>query len=197
MWGHSTLGGIFTEHVFGACMAKLSPCPYGAPGEQLWVRETWRAFGGVDARFQYKADNAVRESRAAMLVKSVPWDSMSQATRTALADVVYNDGGIGLADAQWRTPIFMPRVASRIDLEIVSVRVERLHEITIADAEAEGAEFTDGIGWSFGMATKLGTTSIGAFLGVWDTINGAGSWASNPWVWRIEFKRIDATPEPQ
>jgi len=102
----------------------------------------------------------------------------------------------GLGARMETMPIFhMPRWASRITLEITGVRVERLNSITDDDAIAEGIQRgRDGLFNGAPHAIK-GTprafhTAIGAFDDLWTHINGAGSWASNPWVWVIEFRRI-------
>jgi hypothetical protein len=77
----------------------------------------------------------------------------------------------------------MPRWASRITLEVTGVRVERLHDITEADAETEG----------FHRAGCGGEGNVRTFARTWDQINGPESWAANPWVWVVSFKRIEAT----
>lgn len=79
----------------------------------------------------------------------------------------------------------MPRWASRITLEIVAVRVERLNDISEADAAAEGIEPMF-LGDTDEMK-RLGARV--AFKSLWESINGAGSWEANPWVWVIEFRR--------
>jgi hypothetical protein len=146
--------------------------PYGAPGDRLWVRETWRAHpeSGLP---EYRADDDF-------------------------------DG------VRWSPSIFMPRWASRIDLVVVSVHVERLKDITAADAMAEGAHRRDAeldaygqerAGWSMrcphpidddpirGWEQCLGTARF-AFGNGWDQINGKRApWDSNPWVWVVEFRR--------
>lgn len=76
----------------------------------------------------------------------------------------------------WKPSIFMPRWASRITLEIVRIRVERLQDISAADAQAEGIK-------------KVSTARL-SYCALWESINGKGSWAKNPWVWVIEFKRL-------
>ena len=78
-------------------------------------------------------------------------------------------------DWKWKSPIFMPRAASRITLEIISVRVEKLGSITPADAVAEGMAIDD---------------AVHDYAVLWDKINGAGSWEANPFIWRIEFKKV-------
>ncbi len=136
-------------------------CPYGKPGDRLWVRETWapRAQGG----YWYAAD-----------------------PETAL----FKESWIGF---KWRPSIFMPRSASRITLEIIGVRVERLQEISEADALAEGIVRWDSPGAHYMFAINEagdynGPTARLVYQGLWDRINGVDSWASNPWVWVIEFK---------
>ena len=83
---------------------------------------------------------------------------------------------------KWRPSIFMPRWASRITLEITNIRVERLQRITKDDSRAEG------IG---GISVRGEDTTRMAFAHLWDTINSKRApWASNPWVWVVEFRRI-------
>jgi len=90
-------------------------------------------------------------------------------------------------DNRWRSPIHMPRWASRILLEVTDVRVERVQEIGEADAECEG------VGWDCcGEGENDPRTPREAFCGLWDSINAKRgySWKSNPWIWAITFKRI-------
>lgn len=124
--------------------AKMLRNPYGERGDRLWVKETWRVRGGKEYEYQ----------------KHQP-------------SVVYR-ADVGEFDIEeWRPSIFMPRWASRITLEIEHDRVERLHDITEDDAQAEGCD-------PFRVAYKI----------LWNSINGHGSWHLNPWVWVIEFKRV-------
>lgn len=92
----------------------------------------------------------------------------------------------------WRPSIFCTRKASRITLEITAVRVERLNDISETDAIAEGATITDAIVRN--DAIHASRAWIEAYRQLWESINGAGSWAANPWVWVIEFK-ADRTKE--
>jgi hypothetical protein len=129
-------------------------CPYGQPGDHLWVRETFTAFD--DSHIQYRAD--YRSDPAGEKAHGVVW-----------------------------TPsIHMPRLASRITLEIVSVRVERLHDISEADAKAEGTPKP------IQISDDDPRTYRDAFGDLWELINGDGSWDANPWVWVVEFKRVTA-----
>jgi hypothetical protein len=155
----------------GDVYGRLS-CPYGQPGDKLWVRETWAA-----VRF---SDDDVRESHDIPPAKTDYW------TTAYKADGVYEDNSDDRGFA-WRPSIHMPRWASRITLEIVSVRVERLQDITEADAIAEGcadSQMVDGV--------PMWNSAVEAYAELWDAINGPGSWAANPWVWVVEFKRLES-----
>lgn len=131
-------------------------CPYGRPGDRLWVRETWAtSIGTGEQRVMYKAGK---------------------------------EGGYGEPEYGWKSPIFMPRWASRITLEITDVRAERVQDTSIEDVLAEGIKEVRG--QHSGEHWREGTG--GEFVRLWDSINvkrGFG-WESNPWVWAITFKRI-------
>src|SRR6478752_498640 len=129
-------------------------CFYGAVGDRLWVRETWYS--------------SITETENPDSVCYRADDEMLSWFR----EKAY----------KWKPSIFMPRWASRITLEIVSVRCERLQNITEADAIAEG--ITD----SF-PEVECDSYRDGYRI-LWNTINGAGSWDANPWVWLVEFKRL-------
>lgn len=126
------------------CLRSL--CPYGQPGDHLWVRETWTHFGGFLPDIGYRATGEEAAER----------------------DPDFD---------HWRPSIFMPRWASRITLEIVNVRAERLQAITDADILAEGFP-ADPPSYAEGLA------------GTWNKINGDGAWESDPWVWVVEFRRV-------
>ena len=117
LWSFDGSYGQFAEHVFGSCMAKLAPCPYGAPGERLWVREAWGFDSGVRGDFRPLGRNDL--------------SGMDLLTHT----LYRADGGEA---PRWRPSIHMPRWASRITLEVTEVRVQRLHDISEEDALAEG-----------------------------------------------------------
>lgn len=146
------------------------PCPYGQPGDRLWVKEThWR--DDEDGSILYAAN---------------PDDA-------ALVDL--NKHESGLAKYNWKPSIFMRREYSRILLEIVSVRVERLQEISAADATAEGMtpKLRSDLGWASHEPSAEGfmlNEARHTYLKLWEAINGPGSWAANPWVWAVEFKRV-------
>lgn len=142
--------------------------PYGYAGDQLWVRETFRCEEvgeyGVDG-VRYKADDTFREIENSQEAS----DKWIEAYRE---------------DGKWRPSIFMPRWASRIQLEIVNVRVERVKSISEEDAKAEGVG-----AWH---DTPRGTMYSPEFKLLWNKINhvrGFG-WSLNPWVWVVEFKVV-------
>ncbi len=142
-------------------------CPYGQPGDRLWVRETFQRFSD-DGEIMYRAD-------------PVSFQAMNELKCDECQE------------ARWRPSIHMPRWASRILLEVASVRVERLNEISEADAIAEGVQPTGGGRYWLGAE---GLTPRGAardaYRDLWESINGAGAWDKNPWVWVVEFKRIES-----
>lgn len=163
--------------------------PYGIPGDRLWVRETWKPDDthelGTCVRF--KSDDAHWKPKY--------WN----------ADQGQWCEEQAMHASRWRPSIHMPRWASRITLEIVSVRVERLLQISEEDAIAEGAMRNDAPGeeWDGTYLTQRYIDGIeGAqndepygsardwYREVWEGINGPGSWKLNPWVWVVEFKGV-------
>lgn len=136
-------------------------CPYGQPGDRLWVRETW-----AQARAA-RHDQPLRDVIA------------YAADRESMADL------FGIPDRRWRPSIHMPRWASRITLEVTGVRVERLRDITPADAMAEGVTVPS---WD---GTTEALIYVEAYRDLWEQIHGAGAWRANPWVWVVEFRRIE------
>jgi hypothetical protein len=142
-------------------------CPYGAAGDSLYVKEVfWPAFKrtGTSNGCVYRADYL---------------------PPTQLDPQVANQKKV------WRSPIFMPRWASRITLEITAVRVERVQDITEADVEREGAfGVRDNLwGWENWEGGCWETPQL-AYQYLFDSINGKGSWAANPWCWCIEFAAV-------
>ncbi|HGY4508872.1 TPA: hypothetical protein ACNVCB_002851 [Klebsiella pneumoniae] len=174
------LNGNFYE-VFGSAWSKgmtsipavpghslSTRCPFGAVGDRIWVRET---FCPVDDT-QYGGEKWVDYRATPRYEASHPagWDSAP------------ND-----AEAlKWRPSIHMPRWASRILLEITGVRVERLNSISDADAKAEGCCYGRG-----GGVPDFAVTPADHFPTLWASIYGEESWKANPWVWVIEFKRVE------
>lgn len=145
-------------------------CPYGAAGDRLWVRETWADLTRTHGQTWEKFNTETRLYERG--IRPFVWFR---------ADGDQPDIGNGAMNSEpWKPSIFMPRWASRITLEITGVRVERLQDISDADCLAEGIE------WPYPSCA----TPRGAYRSVWEAINGAKSWAANPWVWVLEFKRM-------
>ena len=140
-------------------------CPYGQPGDLLWVRETFMPMPHLNAKAFYRASDR-------------------------------------LVGGRWSSPIHMPRTLSRLTLRIADVRVQRLQDISEADAVAEGVEpFTDFLpaghwrryrdgGWNAYVDNP-----IASYASLWTEINGPGSWDANPWVWALTFEVIKANVE--
>ena len=154
---------------FGLNAPPYYKCPYGNPGDRLWVRETWRPCG----------DDEMSMARIEALRPSIAYK----------ADEEWDN------DSKWKPSIHMPRWASRILLEITDIRVERLKEISGEDACLEGTGFIDRRG-DLCHAGNHPSYSISIFSRLWDSINGKKpgcSWANNPWVWVVEFKKVGDT----
>lgn len=154
----------------------VGPCPYGKAGDRLWVKETWKA----DQIWDGFRPIDIPEGEA------IIYTADEHATR-----IVPFGWGRG------RPSIFMSRAASRLTLELTDVRVERLNDINEEDALAEGMDvFSDGAGFTVPLANgKPGPwqrNAVDAYRNLWEVINGAGSWAANPLVWVLNFKRVEA-----
>ena len=177
-------GGWCDEH------GRPVPCPYGEPGDRLWVRETHfiNDFRGAKVPEAERADCEI----------------LYRATDEKMIANFEDDEGL-----VWKPSIHMPRWASRILLEITDIRVERLQDISESDGIAEGIYSENvivGANCNGGMHSEehadryffCGCVDEGyesacdAYAALWESINGTGSWAANPWVWVVEFKRIEA-----
>lgn len=155
-------------------------CPYGQVGDRLWVREAFRL---------------VKTLPGGAAGDSVPPSMVLDSTRKFEAD-----GATSLPDRVFGKlcpGIHMPRWFSRITLEITGVRVQRLNEISEEDARAEG--ITDGGCLNCGNSEtdceclNPRPDARDSFIHLWQSINGEGSWLSNPWVWVVEFKRLEGS----
>lgn len=158
-------------------------CPYGAPGDRLWVREA----------------HCIGISGLPNGMGIVP--IKSEAIKPGMK-VVYKQGAnYGDDPPPWRPSIHMPRWASRITLEITEIRVQRLQDISEEDAIAEGIERVGGAAscnpWKNYRLGKPGEMAMHcscptrSYMTLWESINGAGSWDANPWVWCVSFKRVN------
>lgn len=142
-------------------------CPYGVPGDRIWVRETFRVHSRATdvATLVYRA--SVRNS----------WTEQTHRVPVAVCNKP-------ATPEKWTPSIHMPRWASRILLEITDVRVERLRDLSEEDAKSEGITPSAGgvlPGWEYRIN----------FRDLWMDIYGTDNWEANPWVWVIEFKRVE------
>ena len=175
-------------------------CPYGQPGDRLVVREKWRIGAWDEDRGAVAIDYFDGPRRDWIEVPDPTLDGelfnrlWQQSTDDArAAGLTPDDDGRyrwapGESPCRWRQSINMPRWASRITLEITDVRVERLQDISEADAVAEGFKPIRPELLLDGLIARLGRSAVEEFRLVWESINGPGSWDANPWVWVIEFK---------
>ncbi|EOT6765125.1 hypothetical protein ACOA15_002383 [Klebsiella oxytoca] len=171
-------------------------CPFGAVGDRIWVRETWGVVShelDEDGRIQPWTPD-----RPATVIHEMPFGNgyySGHAIYAADGDFTWGDDD-GYEDGRscWKPSIHMPRAASRILLEITDVRVERLNAISEEDARAEG--IIDGGCLNCGEPEPCGCANpepdaTDAFAYLWQSIYGQESWNANPWVWVIEFKRVE------
>ncbi|HBW3593479.1 TPA: hypothetical protein MEZ67_000768 [Klebsiella pneumoniae] len=171
------------------------PCPFGAVGDRIWVRETW----GV-ASHAFSDDGLIIDwvpDRPATAIHEMPFGNgyySGYAIYAADGDFTWGDDD-GYEDGRscWKPSIHMPRAASRILLEITDVRVERLNAINEHDAQAEGVAKLRGGFWKHYQPgwTQHQLSARGSFVTLWKSIYGEESWNSSPWVWVIEFKRVE------
>lgn len=170
-------------------------CPYGILGDRLWVRETW-TFINIDSErkevcIDYNADGESLPNRPSIVVPQERFDAFYEKS-----------------DRYWknrkRPSIFMPRLASRITLEITDIRAQRVQEISEEDAKAEGCKASDVfLMTQVGLDGKehflppghpLPNTCRGAFAVLWDSINHKRDhgFDKNDWVWALSFRRVAA-----
>ena len=169
---------------------------FGKPGDGIWVRETWgvvsHAFSDDGLMIDWVPD------RPTTAIHEMPFGNgyySGYAIYAADGDFTWGDED-GYEDGRscWKPSIHMPRAASRILLEITNVRVERLNAISEEDARAEG--IIDGGCLNCGEPEPCGCANpepdaTDAFAYLWQSIYGQENWNANPWVWVIEFKRVE------
>lgn len=155
----------------------VARCPYGKPGDRLWVRETWQG---------------------PLFYDEIPEDWNSDKYKTpeycyykASGDSCdFTDSDDNFVE-RWSPSIHMPRWASRILLEVTNVRVERLHDISEEDAKAEGSYVCDYFGRRLlDQSSNQGCYKWG-YRSIWESLNGSGSWHLNPFVWVVEFRTLE------
>lgn len=147
-------------------------CPYGQPGDRLWVREAW--------------SKALHGCGVELLERWEPGKEGPFGVGAIYAATPHPGYSVG----KWKPSIHMPRWASRITLEITGVRVERLQDISEADAQAEGVEGPAYPSVEGGWIRDSNALWAGGYAALWESINGPESWDANPWVFVVEFKRL-------
>jgi hypothetical protein len=187
-------------------LPSVSDCPYGQPCDLLWVRETWQT--GVSSEGPQIAFASTRDvwdidawnGKDYGAGTSFNYGQCPKATwYTWLPDLLAGREGI------WRPAIHIPRWASRLTLELIEVRVQRLQEISEEDARAEGLSILtkdDGRTWKYGIPDHDGLPGNDddgwhwadwnadlrvAYARLWESLHGPGSWLANPWVWVVSF----------
>jgi hypothetical protein len=141
---------------------ELIKCPYGKPGDRLWVRETF-----VDAGTNTYTKKQGIQTLFYAASLPIPKENIKQ------------------FKGKWKPSIHMPRWASRLTLEVTNIRVERVQDISDEDILSEGFKMDNPAIFSLGYR--------GAFKSLWDSINAARGhgWEANPWVWVVEFKKLE------
>ncbi|ULK19895.1 hypothetical protein [Klebsiella pneumoniae] len=175
------------------------PCPFGAVGDRIWVRETWATLGNEDGCCIDWEGNLCKgdERSAARIYRASCEQRPGDYGLWSIPDDAYWKPHTKehKFEGAWRPSIHMPRWASRILLEITDVRVERLNAISEEDATAEGVPpagslLPDYPGTFLTPKDDFATAKV-AFQRLWESIYGEESWKANGWVWVISFKRVE------
>lgn len=149
-------------------------CRHGVPGDRLWVKETWHLGLPVGIEMSVNGKYIPEEYKKPLYVdyRATMGSTLSQLFR-------------------WRPSISMYRWASRLTLEITDICVQRLQDISEEDCIAEGIERVNPDMWKdYGPTREPMHSPILSYASLWESINGSGSWAANPWVWSISFRKI-------
>lgn len=163
-------------------------CPYGQPGDRLWVREKFQPLLADGVEY-WRADWETGKGYA-----------ISYPATDGIEEWIDADENIG---SGCKPSIHMPRWASRITLDVAGGRLEKLQDISEADAIAEGVESFTYRGFTtyrnYALTEKWAEVSpmlespIESYRTLWESINGPDSWAVNPLVWAVDFKRIEGS----
>lgn len=173
-------------------------CPYGEPGDTLWVRETWRSWAETCRDDHGDDECSPHCNQTYVAYAATPRRGFRP--RPDGSAITYLVEGSPLEQnpkllGPWKPSIHMPRWASRLTLEVTGVRVEQLQDISEADARNEGIERHDATGcigwWRDYLNPRAACSSPReSFASLWESIHGANSWSVNPWVWVVSFKVV-------
>lgn len=155
-------------------------CRYGGPGSILWVKETWKYADWTEDGVPW-----IEYAAGGRMLRE-PSEEWGDRVSDIWAELSVPNSDGPACDKRWRPSIHMPRWASRLTLEVVSVRVERVQDISEEDAIAEGfaqsrERVGNGINWE---------SARGAFLHTFYDLNKRAPRDANPWVWVVEFRRV-------
>lgn len=187
-WNHATFENLWDFPNNEDRRELATFCPYGVPGDRLWVRETW----GVNTPRLIAPCVNYRAGGQLPLIGHVSPDTWSI---TGNRHEV-NDADLLAIKDGWRPSIFMPRWASRITLEITEVRVQKLNELSETDALAEGIPdlrvSPEYYSAPIPSSPKYKSIHVNEYARLWDSINAKRGypWSSNPFVWAISFRRV-------
>lgn len=195
-FGHVEYRSTSEDRQTQSILAKIK-CPYGKIGDRLWVRETWAPVNSCgESALAYKADNEIiclSENEEFLDEYGTLNYTDPRLAKYAFAD--WADDLVNGVEGAWKSPITMPRWASRILLEITDIRVERLNDISGADAVKEGiVSMTQSYPWQdeHSLSSPI-SYEVRLFTKLWNDINAkkGNPWSSNPWVWVVEFKVVE------
>lgn len=194
----------------------VGPCPFGIVGDQLWVKEAWNALYPQPNDIPWYHHELGAEKAKQALADGVKATPIYRASQGDPNYPTPDDVQLGF---KWQSPRFMPRWASRLTLEITGVGLERLHAVTSGDALDEGvtilpdewvakhwpdyvrerdrvhahnAQLNEQGQFLDLTRPPLGPSPRDRFQAYWQDLHGADAWARNPWVWRVEFKQVNA-----
>lgn len=170
-WPYNAFGDFASDH---EGMEYPIACPYGKPGDRLWVRETWYC-----DHFEVQQGPYLR-----------PADMLDLDRSREDGELVYTADGLTPYEQEqpvWKPSIHMPRWASRILLEVTDVRVERLQDISRADIRAEGLQCPPEL-----ASDDVSPNYRDWYPAAWRELleSTGGDWDANPWVWVVSFKRV-------
>ena len=169
-------GGVWPNPNDKPAMAQiLRACPHGQPGDRIYVRETF-----VQGYEEDPLTGCLKQCDEEG--NDIPMTTWYRATN---GGITWSDDGESEVNVPWKPAIHMPKSLARIWLEVTSVRVERLQQITEGDCIAEGAPGGHGAIQGY----QYSATPLEHFEHLWESTGG--DWAANPWVWVIDFKRIN------